>query len=388
MNIISINIRSVSSVGKFDKFKSLIASFSKLPDVIAIQETWFQKETMQLYNIPGSASVHCCRMDGYGGTSLFINKQLNYCLQVCKSDSFVELISVTFPSVKYDNKPVKLISFYRSQKCSVQNFLEMLENILYEHARNPILLIGDSNIDMFHSPHYPDLLSIFQNFDCQSAHSLVTRPSSKTCIDHVFCNFSENIFVDSVECHLSDHNMLCCRFEGVRNIKDYIAIKKTHCDYEKGKNYLINILPDEYESVDASGLTNTLISSMEAAINHSTTTTEVKKRLRFETTPWINVNLQALILYKEKLLSKRRKSENKGPINEILKRISKIVSFAHKDCRENYYVDNMEKADNNPSKGWNFINGVLGRRKDENVNLKDDQGQIITDDQKKGRYFK
>lgn len=69
-NIISFNIRSVSSIGKFDQFKELIARLPKLPDVIALQETWFNKDITQIYEIPGFTNVHCCREDGYGGTSL------------------------------------------------------------------------------------------------------------------------------------------------------------------------------------------------------------------------------------------------------------------------------------------------------------------------------
>lgn len=64
LNIFSLNVRSISSIDKFNKFKSLIAQLPWLPNIIAIQETWFSKELVQLYNSAGYKSIHCCRPDG------------------------------------------------------------------------------------------------------------------------------------------------------------------------------------------------------------------------------------------------------------------------------------------------------------------------------------
>ena len=85
-NIISINIRSISPLTKLSKFKSVISNFYKLPAVISVQETWFKRDIVQIYELPGYKSVHCCRSDGHGGTPLYIRDILNFGDVVCLSE--------------------------------------------------------------------------------------------------------------------------------------------------------------------------------------------------------------------------------------------------------------------------------------------------------------
>lgn len=62
-NVMSVNVRSVSSINKFNLFKNYISQFIKLPDVIAIQETWFSSQYLELYSIGGFNAIHCDRYD-------------------------------------------------------------------------------------------------------------------------------------------------------------------------------------------------------------------------------------------------------------------------------------------------------------------------------------
>ena len=97
---------------------------------------------------------------------------------------------------------------------------------------------------------------MFQNYDWNSAHSLITRPLSKTSIDQVLSNFADKIYVDLVECNLSDHNMVYYRFNSNVVNRQYTA-----------RTILRNRLSENYSSIDPSELTNILISGMKHAIN-------------------------------------------------------------------------------------------------------------------------
>lgn len=77
-NIVSLNVRSASSLRKFNQLRNFICELYKLPDIIAIQETWFASCTASIYEIQGFNSVHSCRTDGFGGTSIYIRANLNY----------------------------------------------------------------------------------------------------------------------------------------------------------------------------------------------------------------------------------------------------------------------------------------------------------------------
>lgn len=387
LNIMSINVRSVSSLDKFNKFKTLVASFPKLPDIIAIQETWFKNEITQLYTIPGFECIHCCRDDGYGGTSLYINRDIQYTVEICKSANFVEIINVRLCNFKIDNRPMKLISFYRSQKCNVSDFINMFDVLLNNHAQGPMIVVGDANIDLFQSLCCVDYCSMFQNYDCESAHSLITRPASGTCIDHVFSNISGRLSIDSVECALSDHNMLCCRVGESASVGRYLESTKVYCDYFKAKQILCETLPADCFPFTAASLTDEVISCVQSAVGQSTIVTKCRKEIRFGLQPWIGKNLQGLILLKERLLRRRRRSKDRQNIDESLGRISKVIRFAIRDCRSSYYADSLRKVGNDPKKSWNFINETLGRKKKDVIKLRDSQGDLVGCDQIKADTF-
>ncbi|XP_075163247.1 uncharacterized protein LOC142235881 [Haematobia irritans] len=367
-----------------------MSSCSKLPDIIAIQETWFSEELLQLYKIPGYASIHCCRDDKYGGTSLYIRENLQFSLDICKSECFVEIIAITLQNYKIDNRKLKIVSFYRSQKCCVSNFMNMMDVLLSNNAQNPIIVLGDSNVDYFRNPNFVDILNLFQNFDCDNGHDLVTRPGSGSSIDQVFSNFAESLYIDSIECELSDHNMISCKFSSRNYSKEHVEVSRVYYDYEKAKEVLKTSLPENYGLLNASRLTEKLIHSMERAIIDSKTEKKARKLMRFELTPWVSRNLQNLIIFKEKLLRERRRLGRRKRIEDALKRISKIVRYANRKCREEYYRENLSRFGNDPKKCWTFINNVIGRSGTDRVSLNDSEGNVMSDEtmaESFNRYF-
>lgn len=380
-HVISVNIRSVSSIDKFNRFKELLSSFSKLPDIIAIQETWFQKNITQLYAIPGFKAVHSCRDDNYGGTTIYVKEIFHYTVDICRSEGFVNIITITLNNFKIANKPMKIISFYRSQKCVVPAFIDILENALRVNAFNPIVILGDSNIDLYRSSDYGELESMVQNYDCYNAHNLVTRPESGSCIDHIFSNVSEKLFVDSIECDLTDHNLLSCKYVTKKVEKENLVTLRKFCDYRKAKEILKETLPENYDDLNVSELADELMACMGAAMDQSTTVKESVTMLQFDMAPWINKNLQRLILLKRKLLERRRKVKRReNSVNEALRRIGRIIKIASKVSRENYYAENLKELGSDTRKCWSFINKSLSRFKKTEISLKNLEGNVIVDD--------
>ena len=139
-------------------------------------------------------------------------------IEICKSSNFVELICLTLSNIKIDYKHVKLVSFYRSQKCDIIDFVNTFDTILNNYAKNNIskyinqIIIENSNIDLYHSPNVTDLLTV--------CHDLITRPRSRTYIDHVFSNFCGINYIESVQCNLSDHKF----FSNRRDLKRFCCV--------------------------------------------------------------------------------------------------------------------------------------------------------------------
>ena len=138
---------------------------------------------------------------------------------------------------------------------------------------------------------------------CHNCHTLVTRPLGKTSIDQVFSITFDRISVDSVECSLTDHNIIFCKILA-EFVPEYRIIKrKVISDYRKVRELLNGGLNSIVNTNNTSVLTGNIISCIVNAIRESTKTHEYERLVRFKIATWINRNLQNLILYKHKILS-------------------------------------------------------------------------------------
>lgn len=379
-NIISVNMRSISSIDKFNKFKIMISKFPKLPSVIAVQETWFSTNMVQIYNIFGYNGVHCCRSDGYGGTSFFINKSLKFKIDRCESKDFIDAITISLENVKINGKPLKLTSFYRSQKCCFNVFSRFLENLFTSAGRHPSMVFGDSNIDFLQNSLSLEVINLLSSFNYKNCHKLITRPVSGTCIDNVFSNFEEDIFIDTIACRLTDHNVVSCKIKTLVNCSEYIETVRRVCDYDQAKDSLNNLLRSYHETGNPSTDTSEIIKYISIAAANSTIEKNEKKLIKNELTPWMNKNLLELINYKQKLLKMRRQGQHN--VKDRLKRVSGVIKKACKECMNNYYYDNLNQIQQDPKKSWTFLNKNLGRKTKSEIKIIDVNGDIISDDQK------
>lgn len=381
LQILSINIRSISSLTKFNKFKTLIATFSKLPSIICIQETWFQHDIVDLYTIPGYNNIHCCRSDGYGGTSVYIHKDINYSVELCESVNYIESIVISLNDHKICGKALKLMTFYRSQKCHSNTFSDYIDYVLSVFGRYPFISTGDSNMDFLNMSLTEQLNTIIDSYDCVNCHTFVTRPASGTSIDNVFSNLHNKLLIDVVECDLSDHNFVFCRLESHIKTKDLHEFVRNNCDYGKMKIYIRNNMSALTLTGDPSDDMSKFVSFLSNAMSFSTT--EIKKTQTFnnEMAPWINGNLQSLLKLKKKLLAQRR-ANSTSEINSRLRRISKVIKIATRDEMNLYYRNKLSKINLDPKKCWRFLNQTLGRTKKSEVILKDDGGFITSDSEK------
>ena len=71
---------------------------------------------------------------------------------------------------------------------------------------------------------------------------MITRPETGTCIDHVYSNITDDIFIDTIAWNLTDHYILSIKLNKIVNTNDYIETMKSTCDYEKVRNSINNVL--------------------------------------------------------------------------------------------------------------------------------------------------
>lgn len=382
-NVFSVNIRSISSITKFNRFKTMIAKISALPTIIAVQETWFKMDVVGIYNIPGYTSVHCCRSDGYGGTSVFVKENLHFTVSQCKSEDLIDSIALKLHNVKLHGKPVTYISFYRSPKCNSSKFVDFLEQLLYAYGRTPCVLTGDANVDALHNENFSAVSNMLLNYDFRNCHEMITRPVSRTCLDHVYSNILGSMSIMAVGCMLTDHNLIYCQVNIDEQLDNIVRHNYSFCDYDKLKTTIdshlqtLSLLGAPTEDL------NNFVTHVKTAVDCSTVTKPLNVNQRNAIAPWINGNLLKLIDYKNRLLKLRRKCRNNDSINSQLKRISKVIRNSSRNSMNNYYINNLADIKNNPKKTWRFLNETLGRNIKTQLSFKDDDGNIITNDRKK-----
>lgn len=384
LDILCLNIRSVSSISKFNKFKYELSKFSKLPDIIAVQETWISMSLASLYFIPGYEVVHCCRKDGYGGTSIFIKAGLKYSVRISNSEEFLDTVSIELQDIKIMNKCLIITSLYRSQKCSIENFFRKVDNMLISLNDAPCFFVGDFNIDTLSANRYQSsLINIFSEYNVNSCHNLITRPQSGTSIDCIFSNVADRTYVYSIENNLSDHNMICCRLENELLDQCFLSEKFSLVNYEQLGTHLDGIFRNICLLDTSSELCKNLMNGFIEATEHCTTTTTRRLNLRRKLTPWMTDNLLSLIFYKKYLLAIRRKNRGNADVSERLKRISKIVKICNKDLMNQYYINSLKSCLGDPGKTWRFLNREFGRKNRVLKNIVTEDGCVLTTDEEK-----
>lgn len=387
-NLISINVRSVSSLGKFNKFKLLLSQFHKLPNVIAMQETWFSANCVNLYSIPGYKAVHCCRSDGYGGTSIFIAENLIYNVVVNRSEEFLDMIMITLPGIVFNHKPLCVMSLYRSQKCTFEQFRNKLENLLQEISTAQCFVVGDFNVDLLsNNSDTRSLTNLFIEFGLESCHKLVTRPLSQTSIDCIFGSLIQNVEVCSIENKLSDHNIISCDLRINRCFNENVTKIWHRFDYIKFGTLLDQNLNQIIRYSNPSDQCKQLVEELSSAGFLCSSSSSTTQNIRAKITPWITKNLSSLLNLKEKLLTARRKDRNNKFISERLKRISKIIKTCNRNLMNDYYAKNLQQIVGDTKKTWRFLNSELGRNRQATQQVFAQDGSLVTTDVDKAMIF-
>lgn len=370
---LSFNARSISSINKFNKFKEQLFLLPNLVHVIAISESWIRKEITQIYSIPNYKAEFSCREDGYGGVVLFIHESLKYKMNEINT-GMLNSIEIEFPEICIRGKSIKLYTYYRSQKVKIDDFLEDLKQRLETNTDKNCLMLGDSNIDLSKdSIKAIKLKSLCETHNFDICNTNVTRPISKSIIDHVICNFHYDLDfqVDTIEVEKksSDHNFLLTKINLNVHTSKYVIIRKKHIDYSAIKEELVckfsNPIIDTYTNHDE--LCEYIIQSISASVHKFTKEYTIRKKQKHLLCPWVNSNLAKLIKHKRNLWRKCKRYPNNRNLKEKMERIEALIPKCFDDARNNYYRNRFKEVGTNPKAMWREVNEMLGKQKSQTI---------------------
>lgn len=378
INIIHINIRSLHK--NFDLLKSFLNCLPKLPDVIAVTETWLQETTKHLYSLDGYTSIHLTRTNKeHGGISIFTRNEIKVDVlhQFHYVDDNIEICSCKL-EIENTNYVISVLYRPRSKHIAVNEFTNILNEILTNEIfrRNKTVLVGDFNINLLeHSTHLPT--NIFLNtMQTLNYFPHISRPtrfpdspnlSQPSLLDHIWTNFTPFSFSGIIHCCISDHLPIFINInqQTVSNPKHKISFRNFNPSNQnlfteelQKKNWQeILCLPNTNDNF------NLFINALFALYNKC-----FPIKIKYVTTkrlnnPWLTKGILNSIKQKAKLFKRYKLGIiTHNHFKQYRNTLTQVIRFA----KINYYRQIFSNFRNNTKKIWQTINELKGNTYNKN----------------------
>jgi hypothetical protein len=391
LNFLYANIRSLRQ--NFNSFLLYLDKINSKISCIVLTEIWIGSEEVDLYNIQGYTSFHCCN-DTYraGGVLCYVAQDIQ-----ASSNTNIKLESADalLINIKCNNLFLNILCLYRFHSYSENYFIEELAGNL-ENISHSTIIMGDINLNILsNSSNVNKYLSMLNGFGFQQFIYTPTRANEKSqsCLDHIFIRhrnlsiFSSDVF----DVHLTDHCMLGLTIK-VSNLNCSTSVHVLNPKTEETK-YMIDYkkLKEMLRSMDWNFcfLHNDVNCAFE--IFHNTVCdflTKCKKVRNFSKkfekaksrSPWINA----------KLLNKLDKKIRLYKIFKLRPYDRNFVNYYNRFClnlkneieftKREYFSRKLIEANGDTASQWKIINTLTGMQNKRTVDkIELDNGDIITD---------
>ena len=224
LTFLHLNMRSLAK--KLDSLDALVNSFSHVPDVIALSETWLKEKNSKHYCLDGYTAYHLTRSNKKGGgVSLLVKSNIDSDLidefSFIGKDLEICTIRMRVNCVHSDQPKTYVVScIYRpdSKTKNVGKFKEALNVILSNNifTNNNSLLLGDFNIDLLNYLKLKPTEQYLTHMQSNNYYELISRPTrfpvnqrgnkaKPSLLDHIYSNFSTEFISGILTLPLSDH---------------------------------------------------------------------------------------------------------------------------------------------------------------------------------------
>lgn len=210
---------------------------------LCITEHWKSEQQLQTYGIEKFKLVcSYCRKEGqHGGAAIYADKQLRF-----KVRSKLNKLSIcgefecAVAEFMLDKNNIIVIVIYRPPNGSLTIFFNKLEQLLCEvlEENKLIFLAGDFNIEMINNnSNRTQLMLLLNSFALYATVNEYTRitQNSKSCIDNIFTNYTDEYHVNILNTHVSDHTAQKISFKIQLNKKQCFMYRRFFSEANKQK---------------------------------------------------------------------------------------------------------------------------------------------------------
>ncbi len=360
--IAQINIRSISQ--NFDKLLCLLDQIAVDFEFFILTET-HQIDNVQLFHKIGYDTIYNeGRLNKCDGVVVLLKSTLNYTYNITNI-GLIKIIEIKISESDPKNS-LTISCIYRSPSINKDvfnhDFYQYLENAKMYKTH---IITGDINMDLM-SYNEPDdeYKNIFSYFNYISYINDITRPSSKTCLDHFLAKTPNtttftNIKSFIIKYELTDHYPIALTIDSKNKratSKENIQLKQ-YINYDQLKNDLFKESWYTCTTNNVHEAFSCFIETLTFYVNKNThTVTQTRKNTSKE--KWINKKLIKLIndknkLYKEHLQqpqNEQLKTQYKNSNNEVTKEI--------KRAKKEYLRSTISRNRHTSKNLWQVVNNL------------------------------
>ena len=358
-------------------------------DFLACTETWLHEQySNELLQLNGKTLFRLDRGAGLvngiskkrgGGVCWYIDNDYAPYVNICEESSFVtnEIEILTLKINKYaHHKNMLLVVVYRPPSGNVTEFIDQLRNAINRQDcdRYEKWIVGDFNID-YSSRNKTCTKALYEFAREECVRQVITSPTrysvhGNTCIDLIFTNADHITLCGTLADQISDHMAVFVIKKKTREKIKYKKIRgRTYKAYDS--EILTTLLSHEswfafYESNDPNNKWNIIQGYIE---NHLNIMCPYKMiRVREDSTPWITNEIRELINDRN-IAQKRANETGKDEDRKHARTLRNQVNARIIGAKESFVKNTLEETSDNPKKFWRNLNDLLGRSKNDTVNV-------------------
>lgn len=268
-------------------------------DVIAISETWLDKESI-IHKLVVYELCHQPRKNkNGGGVALYISNRLKFKVinQATTSiDNILECITVDI--ILNNSKNITVSCMYRQPGSSIDTCIDTMSKLFdVISKRKCIYLSGDFNINLLNIESHKGTKDFIDMLYSLGMYPLIDRPSRITCtsatlIDNIFTNELQHdhisgLLINDTSDHLPVFSIKKCNLE--RNpVKKFIMIRNNNKEAINafGKALEEKIWDEVYENNDTNECFNTFLDYFTKCYNEHCPIRKVKISNKKKYKPW------------------------------------------------------------------------------------------------------
>ena len=336
------------------------------PDILILTETFCSaKVPDSFYSTPG---FHLHRKDRIGRSGGGILAFVNSSLQVKRREDLeaTDLECLWLETCPFKSKrPLLIAGIYRPPSYKVADDKRLGKNIENAHLLNrEIVILGDFNIDFLCAKKVQkhSLLKTMRNLNMSQLVHKITRPVSKTCLDHIWSSHPERLHsVRVMSSGISDHLPVIVTRKFIKCPKNNKDQHRTITYRDiKGLNkeqFVSSLHEAPWDCAFVFEDTNDVVDAWYNVFNDiiDEHLPLKQKRVKRKIQPkWFNTEILKGIKARDKLLNKARKSQTERDWNAF-KRAKNTVTQLIRSTKQSYFKDKVTENKNNSRKLWNLI---------------------------------